>query len=153
MTRAWKGDWEAAWELWVATDNYDDAPKVRNNNELAEGSKAPISESYASPFVGKTLEDCAKWLQQAPSDVAIDKEYFTALVEHSKEEDTVMACRINGSDESGELDIEYFPQGTDTIVQDMMTNGGLKWNEKAWNYAAARMNDGKPDRSKVKARP
>lgn len=68
--------------------------------------------------------------------------------EHSKEEDTVMLCRIVKSDKSHGVELEYFPQETDTIVMNMATNGGLKFDEKCRNYQVSRMKDGKPDRSK-----
>lgn len=129
---------------------YDDAPKNRDDNELPEGSRAPISQGFTSPFAGKTLRDCAQWLQQAPSEVAVHKEYFTAIDGYSKEDGTMMACRIVESSEPGDVEVEFFPQSTDTIVMEMATNGGLKlFDEKAQNYQRSRMNDGKPDRSKA----
>lgn len=69
--------------------------------------------------------------------------------EHSKDDDTVMACRIVKSDKSGDLEVEYFPQPTDTILMESQTNQGLKFDEKAQNYQRSRRSDGKPDRSKA----
>jgi len=149
LTRAWKGAYEGGWDLWVATDNYNDAPKHRDDNELPVGSEPPISSDYHSPFIGKTLEECAKWLQGAPDDVALHKTYFTALDEHSKEDDTVMMCRIVESKGEGEVKLEYFPLETDTIQMYIATSDGLKFDERALNYQRQRMQDGKPDRSKA----
>ena len=147
--RAWKGNFEAAWELWVATDNYDDAPQNRDDNELPEGSQAPISPNFTSPFAGKTLEDCAKWLQQAPSEVAVNKKYFNAMDEHSQEDDTVLVCRIVDISPSGDVKLEYFPQPTDVIMMSMQTNHGLKFDEKALNYQRQRLGDDRSDRSRA----
>lgn len=69
------------------------------------------------------------------------------MVEHSKDDDTVMACRL--VKKSGKVELQYFPQPTDTIVMEMQTNSGLKYDEKAQNYQRSRMSDGKPDRSKA----
>lgn len=153
MTRAWKGNFKAGWDLWVATSNYDDVPKNRNDNQLPEGTTAPIPQNFTSPFAGKTLNECAKWLQNAPSDVAIDKEYFTAIDEHSQEDDTVLVCRVlkqgKNGDGDGDVELAYFPQPTDKIVMEMATNDGLKFDEKAGNYQAQRREDGRPDRSRA----
>lgn len=69
--------------------------------------------------------------------------------EHSREDDTIMVCRIVRSDQSNDVELEYFPQPTDTIVMEMATNEGLKFDEKAQNYQRSRIMDGKPDRSKA----
>ena len=72
--------------------------------------------------------------------------------EYSKEDDTVLACRIGSSregEDGGNLKVEYFPQLTDKIAMEMATNEGLKFDEKAINYQRSRMKDGKPDRSKA----
>lgn len=79
--------------------------------------------------------------------------------EFSREDDTVLACRIVTSegkdDEGGErgeeegLKVEWFPQPTEKIAMEMATNEGLKFDEKASNYQRSRMKDGKPDRSRA----
>ena len=69
--------------------------------------------------------------------------------EDSKEDDTVIVCRIVKSNQSDDVELEYFPQPTDTILMEMATNDGLKFDEKAQNYQRSRMKDGKPDRSKA----
>jgi len=148
LTRAWKGDMEAAWELYLATDDYDDAPKKRTDNQLSEGTKAPVSTDFKSPFIGKALEECAKWLQRAPEERELNREYFTALDEHSKEDDTVLLCRIVDSDGSGNVTLQYFPVPTGDTVVEMQTSHGLVFDEKLQNYQRQRMTDGKPDRSK-----
>lgn len=123
-------------------------PKTRNDNELPTGTEAPIPEGFSSPWTGKSSEECALWLQQAPANVAVHQDYFTVMNEFSKEDDTVLVCRVK-SKNGNKIDLEYFPQPTDKIVMEMATNGGLKFDEKAQNYQRSRMNDGKPDRSKA----
>jgi hypothetical protein len=129
--------------LYLATDNYDDAPKVRSDNQLPEGTHAPAS-NFASSFIGKTLDECAEWLQSAPDDVALHREYFTALNEHSKVDDTVLLCRMINSK------LQYFPVSTGDTVVEMMTSHGTKFDERLQNYQRQRMRDSKPDRSKGK---
>lgn len=69
--------------------------------------------------------------------------------EYSKEEDTVMVCRIVESGQPDNEKVEYFPQRTDKIVMEMATNDGLKFDEKAQNYQLSMMKLGLPDRSKA----
>jgi hypothetical protein len=136
------------WNLWLATDNYDDAPKIEENNTGPQGSIAPIAESFKSPWIGSTIEDCAKWLREAPPGIAVDRNYFTAIDIHSKEEDTVLVC--HRLECPGSLvDVDYFPQSTDMIAMQMWTNLNSKFDEKADCYQAQCREDGSPDRSKV----
>ncbi|KAI1244684.1 hypothetical protein MGN70_014561 [Eutypa lata] len=130
LARAYKGNFEAAWEQYLATDNYQDAPR-RVKNAYPEGTKAPIPANFSSPFVGKTLEDCAKWLQEAPDDVALNREYFTAVDNSSREDDTIQICRVIA----------------ESTIQ-MSTSLGVKFDEALQRYQRNRMRDGKPDRSK-----
>lgn len=58
-----------------------------------------------------------------------------------------MVVRIAGGGE-GEVGLEYFPQRTDTIVMEMQTNEGSKFDEKALNYHRTCMKEGRLDRSK-----
>lgn len=98
--------------------------------------------------------ECAQWLQGVGSEVGLNKEYFTVIDEFSKNDDTVLVCRIvfsaeadGGGEEGGKLKVEYFPQPTGSIAMEMATNGGSKFDEKAINYQRSRLKDGKPDRS------
>lgn len=53
-----------------------------------------------------------------------------------------------GGDGEDKIELEYFPQPTDTIVMEMQTNGGNKFDEKALNYHRTCMKEGRVDRSK-----
>lgn len=69
--------------------------------------------------------------------------------EHSQGDDTMMTCRIIKLKLQGNVELQYFPQPIDTVVMEMATNGGTKFNEKAQNYQRSRLMDGRPDRSKA----
>ena len=69
------------------------------------------------------------------------------MTEFSKEEDSVMLCRIVEGG-SGETRVQYLPQSTDEVQMQMWTNLGSRFEEKAMAYQAARRQDGQPDRSK-----
>lgn len=86
--------------------------------------------------------------------MGLNTKYFTAMDDYTKEDDTILACRIvqgGGGEGGGEgkLKVEYFPQSIDAIAMEMVTNEGLKFDEKALNYQRSRLRDGKPDRSKA----
>lgn len=138
----WRGNDEGSWELYLATDNYDDAPKTRADDRLSEGTRAPVT-GFGFPFVGKSIEQCAEWLKSTPSDVALNRVYFTALTMHSKDDDTVLMCRKEEGAES-----QYFPFKTFDAVVEIATANGIRFDEHLQGYQRGRMQDGKPDRSK-----
>jgi hypothetical protein len=109
------------------------------------GTEPPIPESYKSPWYGKTVEDCARWLQDAPNDVASDKEHFAAMNEFSKEDDTVLLCRIKTN--GGGLKVDYFPVTTAHIAMYLHTNNGDRFEESFGGYQRRMEDEGKPDRS------
>lgn len=115
-------------------------------------TKPPLHLGFKSPWVGKTVEDCAKWLQQAPTDEnnvpGVNTSNFVVMNEWSKDEDIAFACRIKNGD--GGIKVEYFPQPTGEIALQMFTNDGMKWDEKASNYQRGREALGMPDRSKAR---
>lgn len=108
-------------------------------------TKPPVSNSYISPWSGKTVEDCAKWLQGAPEDVASDKRHFAALNEFSKEDNTVLLCRIK--DDGGNVKLDYFPLNTKWIACYLYTNSGDRFEESFGGYQREMEDEGKPDRS------
>ncbi|KAH8690414.1 hypothetical protein GQ44DRAFT_780427 [Phaeosphaeriaceae sp. PMI808] len=142
LKHAFVGNFEMSYQLWVATGSYADMPKDHNS-----GCTEPrIPSSFRSPWIGKTVEDCAKWLQGAPEDTPVNKEYFTVMNEYSKEDNTVLVCRI--SEEDG-FKVEYFPQSTDEVSMQMHTNDGPKFDEKASNYQTTMEAQGRADRSRA----
>lgn len=142
LKRAYEGSYQAGWSLWVANDSYANIPMEHNNS----GTEPPLDSTYNSPWLGKSVEDCAKWLQDTPQETALNKNHFTVLNEYSKADDTVLVCRISIDPE---FKVDYFPQPTDDISLEMYTNSGLKFDEKAANYQATMETQGKPDRSRA----
>jgi hypothetical protein len=131
------------WDLWVASKAYDEAPK----EVFSDGTVAPVAKSFESLWVGRSIQDCANWLREAPDYVAVHPDYFTAIDAHSKDEDTVLVCRW--FDCGGAIDVEYFPQSTDDVTMCMYTNDGLSFEERALCYQDRMKREGKPDRSKL----
>jgi hypothetical protein len=93
----------------------------------------------------KTVQDCAKWLQAAPNDVASDKRHFAAMNEHSKEDNTVLLCRIKKDD--GAFKVDYFPLPTAHVAMYLHTNNGDRFEESFGSYQREMEDEGKPDRS------
>ncbi|KAL9618754.1 MAG: hypothetical protein Q9160_006548 [Pyrenula sp. 1 TL-2023] len=145
LTRSWRGNEKAAWNLWLATNNYDEAPKER----LAEGTQAPVS-SYTSPWAGKTLDECAHWLQDAGERVKLHRKFFAAMDQYSREDDTILICRIGSTGPSDPMTLQYYPVETEFVVAELISGGDARFDERLQNYQRSRMMDGKPDRSKGK---
>jgi hypothetical protein len=119
--------------LWVATDSYEDLPKAPGERQPPpEATKPPIESWFKSPWIGKTVEDCARWLQNMPKDSAVQREYFTAMDQFSKEDDTVLTCRIRNNN---------------GVSMYMITNRESKFDEAGESYQARAKRNGKPDRS------
>jgi hypothetical protein len=136
----------AHWDLWVATNSYEDMPKAPGERQPPpEATKPPLEASFKSPWTSKTVEDCAKWLQNAPSDSGVQREYFTAMDRFSREDDTVLACRIRNED--SEVKVDYYPLSTAVISMYMVTNRASKFDEAGQAYQSRARRDGKPDRS------
>ncbi|KAI4638956.1 hypothetical protein J4E93_009706 [Alternaria ventricosa] len=115
----------------VATDSYDDLPAYpKVHKPPPPGStEAPVPSSFVSPWLGKTPEDYAKWLQAMPRtkdtnkkkfrvDTPVNNQYFVFLNKFSKEEDLVFVARIVEKDRE-EIRVKYFPQSTDKVQNQM----------------------------------
>jgi hypothetical protein len=115
LTVAHDRDASETWNLWVATNSYEDMPKATGERQSQpEATKPPVEGSFTSPWLGKTVEECAKWLQDAPYDVAGQREYFAAMDRFSKEDDTVLACRV--WKDGGVVKVAYYPLPTKYIA-------------------------------------
>jgi hypothetical protein len=86
-----------------------------------------IPESYKSPWYGKTVEDCTRWLEAAPDDVASDNRHFAVMNEFFKEDDTIVSCRIKEDD--GGWKAYYFPTETEDIAMLLHTTNGDQFKE------------------------
>ncbi|KAF2443356.1 hypothetical protein P171DRAFT_414795 [Karstenula rhodostoma CBS 690.94] len=141
-------DWDAnaTWDLWVATNSYEDMPAAPGERQPPpEATKPPLENSFKSPWIGKTVEDCAVWLQNAPDNSGVEREYFTAMNRFSREDDTVLTCRVRSG--SSRVEVGYYPLATADISMYMITNRGSRFDEAGYTYQARVRRDGKPDRS------
>jgi hypothetical protein len=82
-------------------------------------------------------------------DTGVNDANFLVMNEFSRDEDSVLVCRIVKED-SGKTRVDYFPQQTDEVQRQMWTNWGVRFDEKATDYQRARFADKKPDRSRFK---
>ncbi|KAI1642158.1 uncharacterized protein F4817DRAFT_369643 [Daldinia loculata] len=148
LTRAYKRNFEAAWEhKYLVIGGYENAPK-KLENAYPEGTKAPIHADFRSLFIGNTPEECALSLQNAPEVVALNREYFLFVDQFSKEEDTIQICRVEQNIGTKRLHVEYFPKPTGDSTVRIATSSGLKFDEALQRYQRNRIRDGRPDRSK-----
>ncbi|KAF2648758.1 hypothetical protein K491DRAFT_698672 [Lophiostoma macrostomum CBS 122681] len=125
LSRAEKENFGTGWNLWVASSEYSDIPRRPMGSRIPEGSKPPL-ESLPSVWIGKTIEQCAQWLSQAPEDIAVNRIYFAVISENMKENDTVTLCRtVEDIPEENEEDrgqLQYFSvetERTDLILMQM----------------------------------
>jgi hypothetical protein len=119
--------------IWVATDSYDDIlPPPEVHKAPPKATEPPLLEAYSSPWIGKTIEDCAKWLEKKSRAMSTDErnclvntgvsaENFLVMNNSVREEDSVLVCRIMMGD-SGEARVEHFPQPTGDVHMQMWTN-------------------------------
>lgn len=83
------------WWYLVATLDYDAAPQRKPDDTGAPGTPPPIDPSFSSPFVGKSLEDVARWLRGKPQSVDVDGRYFGVLDKQAEKSGKVAICRLN----------------------------------------------------------
>ena len=93
-------------ELWLATDNYDDAPQ-KDEKYANVGTKAPISSDWTSPFIGWKVEDVAKWLQEKADTVDLDSNHFAILDKQAAEDNSVVVCKLGDRELQGDS-LDYF---------------------------------------------
>ncbi|KAI1481016.1 hypothetical protein F4774DRAFT_408454 [Daldinia eschscholtzii] len=53
------------------------------------GTKPPIPEPFVSPFIGKTAEDCARYLRETPENKVWNIENFCMITDDDVREDTI----------------------------------------------------------------
>ncbi|KAK2597375.1 hypothetical protein QQS21_005999 [Conoideocrella luteorostrata] len=128
---------------------YDCAPDRRTITEdgqerelPAEGTHPPVADSFASPFVGKTLEECARYLGATPANKDWNRQYFCVLGEDDREQDEVMLVR---SFDQGA--VHAFPCKTEETANKMFTAFSDNFEEKLQMYQKIAKSQGKRDRS------
>lgn len=124
----------------------EDMPKAPGARQPPpEATKPTLEDSYKSPWIGRTIEHCTKWLQNIHNDSSVQREYFTAMDQFSRADGTVLTCRIRNDD--GETKVDYYPLSTAKISMYMITNRDSKFDEAGHAYQARVKRGGKPDRS------
>lgn len=130
------------------------APSQREKPDK-EGIEPPLPAEWSSLWIGKSVEDCAKWLQQMHTcngpeyylHTNVRRDYFAAMDKFSKEDDTILVCRVVKTGDE-ELRVDYFPQKTDEVQMQMWTNEGSMLDNKAEAYQATARKEGKLGRSR-----
>ncbi|KAL8846739.1 MAG: hypothetical protein Q9221_008182 [Calogaya cf. arnoldii] len=83
------------WWWFLATLDYRAAPQRRPDGRGQIGTPTPIDPSFSSPFVGKSLEDVARWLREKPRSVDVDPRYFGVLDKQAEKSGKIAICRLN----------------------------------------------------------
>lgn len=95
--------------LWLATIDYEDAPK-KEANKSNIGTAPPISASFNSPFVGQKIEDVARWLRTMPDNIDLDGHHFAIIDDVSREDRSIVVCKIGDKSLKGdEPDYRRYP--------------------------------------------
>ena len=124
------------------------------NQPHEPASKPPLPANWSSPWIDKSVEDCAHWLQQMPTyhgpeyyhDSSVDRTYFLTMDRYSKEDQTMLVCRVRKLKEGG-LVVDYYPQAIHQVSMYMWT-ANVRFGENAEIYQNRRRRVGKPDRSR-----
>ncbi|KAI0104471.1 hypothetical protein F4814DRAFT_430870 [Daldinia grandis] len=112
-----------------------------------EGTRPPLADSFVSPFLGKTAEDCARYLRGTPDRKDWNREHFCILCDDDVLEDTVTLVR---GFESGA--VHSFPDSVDATARRMYTMWtGSSFEEKLEMYQAGMEEHPEKDRSVGKA--
>ncbi|KAI4230773.1 MAG: hypothetical protein LQ349_006040 [Xanthoria aureola] len=83
------------WWWYLATLDYRAAPQRKPDGTGQIGTPTPVDPSFSSPFVGKGLEEVAKWLRGKPQNVDLDSRYFGVLDKQAGKSGKVAICRLN----------------------------------------------------------
>lgn len=118
--------------FWLATDSWTDAPRITRDEEgntfFSNGTQPPITSSYSLPFKGKTTEQCAEFIKQAPEEYCVDWHHFAVLGEDYKKRRLVTLWRIG----DGELKGERLTSLPATVAKSTLFLSGLEsriWDE------------------------
>jgi len=76
----------------------------RTEDGPEEGTQPPVAKDWKSPFLGKTAEEMAKFLQSAPEEEnsLLDMHYFAVLDEDFKKSGLVTIYRIGDEELKGQ---------------------------------------------------
>ncbi|OAQ65219.1 hypothetical protein VFPPC_06366 [Pochonia chlamydosporia 170] len=128
---------------------YDCAPDRETTREHgeerelpAEGTRPPVSNTFTSPFLNQSLDDCVKYLRATPEKKAWNTEYFCVVGKDDKAEDTVTVVRSfnHGA-------VHAFPCKTEETGSFMFTGYSENFEEKMQTYQKLAKANGDKDRS------
>lgn len=104
--------------LWLA-DSYSTLPDYLPNHKIY-GTEDPIDDNWRSPFAGKSIEDAANFVRNAPKPPKpLCKQFFAVLQKDRFEQNgTILICKIL-SDEDEDDD---FANGGDDRADDTATS-------------------------------
>ena len=101
LQQAYDGSTVEQWEYYLASDDYASIPRRDPKEDASTGTEAPISESFKSPWIGKSVRDVATWLSKKPDDAYLEGKFFAVLDKKSKQSKVVL-CRIGDSKGKGD---------------------------------------------------
>lgn len=90
--------------FWLA-DDFSNAPRRRAEGDVTyveNGTEPPIPEGWESRFRGKTIQDVADFLKQAPDELCVDWHHFAVLGEDFSKRHVITLCRIGDEELKGE---------------------------------------------------
>ncbi|ETS78844.1 hypothetical protein PFICI_08697 [Pestalotiopsis fici W106-1] len=107
-----------------------------------------VPEPFTSPFTGKDLHECAKWIRDLPHDlnIAWQKEFFCAVDKHCRDENTLLLVRRFESAEDG-LAVHAFPVAVTDADSFIMNYVGDDWEDQLQRYQRRAHRRGTADRS------
>lgn len=77
---------------WLA-DTYESLPERKYEDTVPDGGTVPpIDSTWRSPFIGKTMQQCADFVKNAPSDRGLCKLHFVILDKEQYERDGWVTC-------------------------------------------------------------
>lgn len=106
------------------------------------GTRPPITDSFASPFLGRTVQDCAQYLRGTPNSKDWNKEYFCVLDDDDVDQDTIMVVRRLGGN-----DVHAFPCPVRETSRKIYTALSDNFEEKLLMYQRITKSEGNYDRS------
>lgn len=84
---------ETPWLFWLASESPENAPKE------ADGTAAPIND--LPKFIGKNLDDLAKFLSQDLSSAFLKEDVFVVLDDRTAKDQSVKICHLDKNDGDG----------------------------------------------------
>ena len=91
------GDVQFLWTM--QSESYSGLPRFEGNPRKPVPMPKSKLTSFHSDFVGKTLQNLSDFLKGSPEDLQIGREYFVVIDQKTKDEGTMLLCKI----EDGEV--------------------------------------------------